>query len=130
MLLKRIQEGSRWQFRLRANPTCNAPAGPGKRGRVYAHSTTENQMKWLLRQSEQHGFSLDPEAFTVTGSKWYRFKKGSTGHRVTFLAVTYDGSLRVKDPVVFQAALCGGIGPGKAYGAGLMTLVGMEGRNG
>ena len=37
--------------------------------------------------------------------------------------MTYDGLLKVCDAAQFRAALCGGIGSGKAYGAGLMTLV-------
>lgn len=78
----------------------------------------------LRKQSEKHGFALQDDAFTVTNVKWYRFKKGGTGSRVTFLAVTYEGILEVQDPERFCAALCRGIGSGKAYGAGLMTLVG------
>lgn len=55
--------------------------------------------------------------------KWYIFKKGTTSNKVTFLAVTYDGILTVKNAERFKEALCAGIGSGKAYGAGLMTLV-------
>ncbi|MBU5434217.1 type I-E CRISPR-associated protein Cas6/Cse3/CasE [Pseudoflavonifractor sp. MSJ-37] len=122
-LLDRVRAGSRWQFRLCASPTYSVPAGPGKRGRVCAHSTTEHQIQWLLEQSEKHGFSLERDDFTVTKVKWYRFRKGTTGHQVTFLAVTYDGTLEVRDPDRFREMLCGGIGRGKAYGAGLMTIV-------
>ena len=46
-LLNRIHQGSRWQFRLCANPTYSVPAGPGQRGRVCAHSTPEHQLAWL-----------------------------------------------------------------------------------
>ena len=123
-LLQRVEPGSCWQFRLCANPTYSVPAGPGQRGRVCAHSTTEHQLAWLRKQSEKHGFALQDDAFTVTNVKWYRFKKGGTGSRLTFLAVTYEGILEVQDPERFCAALCRGIGSGKAYGAGLMTLVG------
>ena len=76
------------------------------------------------RSISLRGFALQDDAFTVTNVKWYRFKKGGTGSRVTFLAVTYEGILEVQDPERFCAALCRGIGSGKAYGAGLMTLVG------
>lgn len=129
-LLDRVRAGSRWRFRLRANPTYSVPAGPGQRGKVHAHSTTGHQVQWLLRQSEKHGFSLREDEFTVTGVTWYRFRKGASGHRVTFLAVTYDGILEVTDPALFREALCRGIGPGKAYGAGLMTLVRVGGTDG
>ena len=59
-------------------------------------------------------------------SVWYRFRKGNTGKNVTFLAVTYEGYLEVRDPELFCRMLCSGIGHGKAYGAGLMTLVRAE----
>ena len=129
-LLDRITPGSRWQFRLCANPTYSVPAGPGQRGRVCAHSTVEHQLQWLMGQSDKHGFLLEPDGFTVTGAKWYRFRKGGKGRNVTFLAVTYDGILEVRDPVRFREALCRGIGPGKAYGAGLMTIVRPGGAHG
>ena len=122
-LLERIRTGSRWQFRLCANPVYNAPAGPGQRGRVCAHSTAEHQLRWLTEQSEKHGFSLREDEFTVTGVKWHRFKKNGAGKPVTFLTVTYDGILTVSSPEHFKQALCGGIGRGKAYGAGLMTIM-------
>ena len=122
-LLERVCQGSRWQFRLCANPTYSAPAGPGQRGRVCAHSTVQHQIEWLKRQSEKNGFTLRDGEFTVTKSVWYRFKKGNTGKYVTFLAVTYEGLLEVDDPEAFKRMLCGGIGHGKAYGAGLMTIV-------
>lgn len=125
-LLDRIRQGSRWRFRLCANPTYSMLAGPGKRGRVCAHSTVGKQIEWIQKRCEKYGFALDPEEFTVTKVKWYRFKKGPTGETVTFLAVTYDGILEVRDPEVFRRTLCQGVGRGKAYGAGLMTLVRVE----
>ncbi len=125
-LLNRISQGSRWQFRLCANPTYSAPAGPGRRGRVCADNTPEHQAAWLERQSEKHGFALKKDEFTVVKSVWYRFRKGSTGENVMFLAATYEGYLEVSDPELFCRMLCSGIGRGKAYGAGLMTLVRAE----
>ena len=122
-LLERICTDSRWRFRLCANPTYSVPAGTGKRGRVCAHSELEHQIQWLIRQGEKHGFLLKREECSVIKEKWYIFKKGTTSNKVTFLAVTYDGILTVKNAERFKEALCAGIGSGKAYGAGLMTLV-------
>ena len=122
-LLERIEEGSHWRFRLCANPTYSVSSEIGKRGKVCAHSTTEHQCLWLMQQSKKHGFSLKEDEFTVTKVKWYHFKKGNNGRWVTFLAVTYDGILEVRDADAFRQMLCNGIGHGKAYGAGLVTLV-------
>ena len=42
---------------------------------------------------------------------------------MTLLAVTYEGILQVTDPEQFRALLCQGMGRGKAYGLGLMTIL-------
>lgn len=37
--------------------------------------------------------------------------------------MTYEGVLQVTDPEAFKALLCEGVGRGKAYGLGLMTII-------
>lgn len=49
---------------------------------------------------------------------------------VTLLAVTYEGVLQVTDPEAFKALLCEGVGRGKAYGLGLMTIIHRRGDHG
>lgn len=122
-LLDRINADSLWYFRLTANPTYSKPNSNG-RGNVCAHTTPAHQMRWLISQGEKHGFEVDENASQVSSSRWNQFYKGSDGgKKVTLLSVTYDGILKVTDPVMFKEALLGGIGRGKAYGMGLMTLV-------
>lgn len=107
-LLQRVEPGSSWQFRLTANPTkcCKDPKAPAERGTVAAHCSTKYQKQWLLDRAAKHGFALREEEFTVT-----------------LLAVTYEGILQVTDPEQFRALLCQGMGRGKAYGLGLMTVM-------
>ncbi|MDR3766400.1 MAG: type I-E CRISPR-associated protein Cas6/Cse3/CasE [Butyricicoccus sp.] len=123
-LLGCIQAGSVWGFRLTANPTksCASKAGT-ERGVVHAHISTRYQEEWLLRQAEKHGFRLAEDGFSVVQTKWYAFRKGNIGNRVTFLSVTYEGTLQVTDPEVFRHALIQGIGRGKAYGMGMLTVI-------
>ena len=131
-LLNRIAEGTVWNFRLCANPTYSEMR-PGQRGKVHAHRTPEQQLRWLFRQGEKNGFCVSPEAVTVTKSQWYQFGKGNEDgakHTVRLLAVTYDGILKVTDADLMKQALKQGIGREKAYGMGLMTLVGGGGRHG
>ena len=59
----------------------------------------------------------------------YHFKKNGT-RPVTLLAVTYEGILQVTDPEAFKALLCEGVGRGKAYGLGLMTIIHRGGDHG
>lgn len=120
-LLERLSKGSRWRFRLTANPTKSLPSGEsGKRGRVCAHITTEYQRQWLAEHAEKQGFRV--EAFDVTESKWLRFRK-KEGRSVSLLSVTYEGFLEVVDPALFRHAMENGIGRGKAYGMGLLTVM-------
>lgn len=123
-LLERITPGSCWQFRLTANPTksCKDPADPQARGTVTAHCTTKYQKQWLLDRAAEHGFALTEDSFTVTRVQWHHFVKRGT-RPVSLLAVTYEGVLQVTDAEAFRTLLCQGIGRGKAYGLGLLTVM-------
>ncbi len=119
-LLNRIAVGSRWHFRLVANPTVK------KDHRVMAHITTKYQQQWLMDRAERCGFELNEEEFQVTGSRFYRFRKQKGEKQyVSLLAVTFEGVLTVKDAEAFKKTLCCGIGREKAYGMGLLTVAGV-----
>ena len=124
-LLGRIQPGGRWHFRLCANPTyCKMQEGG--RGKVCAHNTVQHQCEWLMEQSQKHGFSVSPDDFTVVNTHWYSFRKAA-GNNVRLLSVTFEGLLTVTDEQLFRDALTQGIGRGKAYGMGMMTIVSVQG---
>lgn len=129
-LLERITLGSVWRFRLTANPTVSrAPSSESSgRGKVYAHITPEFQEKWLYEQAEKHGFQV--RSMQVAGSRWLRFQKGHQGRPVTLLSVVYEGSLKITDPALFLRVLTEGLGRGKAYGQGLLTVVKEGGSHG
>lgn len=129
-LLERVTCGSVWRFRLTANPTKSCSDGSEKRGTVHAHCTPEYQKQWLLERAEKHGFSLDPHAFTVTHTRWYHFHKGGGGRPVSLLSVTYEGILHVTDADMFRQVLSDGLGRGKAYGLGLLTVMRVGGAEG
>ena len=98
---------------------------PGQRGKVYPHVTPRYQKKWLLDRAEKHGFELSEEAFQVVEDHSFFFRKSSDqGRRVSLLAVTFEGVLKVVNPDLFRETLIEGIGRGKAYGMGLLTVAG------
>ena len=121
--LQKIENNSKWRFRITANPTVSICSNiKEKRGKVYPHITTEYQKKWLIEKSKNFGFCLVSDAFDVVQNKWYRFYK-SNNHYISLLAVTYEGFLTVTDTELFRNSLIHGIGKGKAYGMGLMTIM-------
>ena len=127
-LLARVTPGSRCQFRLVANPTISKGGGENVRGKVHGHITADYQKKWLLNQAEKHGFLLHEDEFGVVQSQWLRFYKGADGarQRVTLLAVTYEGALTITDADLFRQVLTEGLGRGKAYGMGMLTIAGLQ----
>ncbi|MBQ7529835.1 type I-E CRISPR-associated protein Cas6/Cse3/CasE [bacterium] len=124
-LLQRITQGSCWHFRLVANPTLSQARnndGERKRGKVMGHITTAYQEKWLLDRAEKHGFLLNNEEFRVVKNGWLHFRKGNDKYFVSILSATYDGILTVSDVELFRETLVNGLGRGKAYGQGMLTI--------
>jgi CRISPR system Cascade subunit CasE len=132
-LLQRIEPESEWRFRLTANPTksCLDGTGSSERGIIRAHCTAEYQKQWLLERAQKHGFQLEEKDFTVTSSRWMHFSKGRDSRRmVSLLSVTFEGILHVEDADLFRQLLTNGMGRGKAYGLGLMTVMRPGGKHG
>ena len=112
-LLERVTAGSCWQFRLTVNPT--------RSKKDSADHTARGTLKPCYLEVEQEEW--------LTRKQTYHFKKNGT-RPVTLLAVTYEGVLQVTDPEAFKALLCEGVGRGKAYGLGLMTIIHRGGDHG
>ncbi|WP_443075506.1 type I-E CRISPR-associated protein Cas6/Cse3/CasE [Streptomyces sp. NBC_01483] len=126
--------------RLKAG--ADAPGTPARRrGFRVAHRTTGQQISWLLKQADRHGFTIptapttEPApglridelltpapAVALTARDVLRFHKRTNGPRVTVSTATFQGRLRVTDPDTLRNALLAGIGPAKGYGQGLLTL--------
>jgi CRISPR system Cascade subunit CasE len=125
-------KGQSLRFRLVANPTrrlskhsLEADGKPiaekyiGKRVPV----RNEQLFDWLVRRAEDAGFSVAEDDTQIQPGYIYLNKKkaqGDKGHRLR--SVRYDGILQVTDPDRLRATVIQGIGPGKAYGLGLLSL--------
>lgn len=103
---------SRYRFRLFANPTVT------RGGKRFGLVTEDAQLTWLSRQGERFGFVV--EAVLVTGSDLLKTRKQGMG--VSVLKVCFEGRLKVSDTVALLGALQSGIGHGKAFGCGLLSL--------
>lgn len=98
-------------------------------GETYQHPESADTMlhSWIASKGRSHGFLVadlvirpDP----LTGDMQRGNKMGDHGEKrnVSHKAIAYDGVLKVTDTVAFQAALRNGIGSGKAYGFGLLSI--------
>lgn len=117
--LSSIQAGKGYCFRLTANPVHSVQIEHGKRGKVLAHVTIDQQMDWLRSKADKLGFIL--KEFNVSESGFVKFRKGSGD--ITLKMATYEGFLTVVNRDLLTTAMVNGIGRAKAYGAGLITLM-------
>lgn len=129
--LERLEEGQSWRFRLCANPVRSSSVvkeSGSRRGKVFAHVTSEQQKQWLISRASKHGFELQPDAFDVVQSEWKRFKKGANSQRdVSMRVVVFEGILTISDIEPFRNALVSGIGREKAYGCGMLSIARLGG---
>lgn len=119
-----IRSGQVLRFRLRANPTRkidtkSGPDGTRRNGRRVPVSGTDAQVEWLVRKAAEHGFELLQVAVAASGSA--ELVKSRKTNR-TFQGVVFEGSLAVRDPERFRDALAKGLGPGKAFGFGFLSV--------
>lgn len=122
-------------FKLHANPTkkvdLRQDKDPGRRnGRRVVLVKEEEHLAWIVRKGEQSGFDLvrRGDGFpTVQVSPVQRVVGHGSPDTRTFGAVTFEGVLRVTDANLLRAALVVGLGSGKAYGFGLLSLAPVRG---
>jgi len=112
-----ITAGQVLYFRLRANPTIK------REGKRLGILQEEEQTVWLRRKGEKGGFEVTSLTIIPEGlaSDKMTDKTGSH-HKLSLLAVRFEGILKVTDASIFQQTLERGIGSGKGLGFGLLSI--------
>jgi len=119
-----ISSGDSFRFRLCANTTRKidtktAIDGKKRNGRRVPVRGDEARLAWLARRAVEAGFTFDQDTVRIT-------EVASAGGRgnspVTLAGAVFEGLLVVQDAHQFRVALQTGIGPGKAYGFGLLSI--------
>ena len=126
----KLSVGQRRRFRLKANPTKRAHKNTrdssgkpidekwvGKRVPV----PQQSQIEWLARRGKDGGFQLVDEPNVERGYVHFN-KKGKGGQGQQLLSVVFEGVLAVTEPDVFLKTVQAGIGSGKAFGFGLLSV--------
>jgi len=114
-----LPQGARLRFRLRANPTARRKIDGAAEGKRVGLTTEEDQRAWLIRKGEQGGFR--PDGVIVIDEGQVKAAKPN-GRTLTFRSVRFEGALEVTEPDRFREALQAGIGSGKAFGFGLLSV--------
>jgi CRISPR system Cascade subunit CasE len=118
---ERIAAGDRFAFRLRANTTRKVPkldqAGARtKNGKRVPVRGDEGRLAWLGRHALEAGFKVEDVRLVELPAR------SSRGRDITLAGALFEGILSVTDAGAFRKALAEGIGPGKAFGFGLLSI--------
>jgi CRISPR system Cascade subunit CasE len=117
-VLKNIEDGKEYLFKTVLNPVKTI------QGKRVPHLTNVQRKQWLIARSETHGFRVEETQFDNTKNTELRFTKQAEGKtlQVSLSQATFQGHLTVTNTDLFKKTLCEGLGKGKAYGMGLITL--------
>lgn len=107
-------KGEQLIFRLTANPTVK------RDGKRWGLVNEEELRGWMERKAAESGFSL--LSLRVIPHRPVEGEKNDAGSALKFASVTYEGTLRIEDSERFHDALESGIGSGKGFGFGLLSI--------
>jgi len=128
--LDHLQVGQNFRYRLQANPS------KMQKGKRLGLLQVIDQERWLSRKGEECGFALPKSSmFDLTGDDGtprpdvqITQERMLSGKRrddttISIFSVSYDGILTITDPMKFRDALEHGVGHGKVFGLGLLSVV-------
>lgn len=112
----KVQQGQRLNFRLVGNPTKRLGKSFGEdKGKRVGIYKTEEQLQWLCKKAAVSGFRI----LTVLPMQ-ESVSKSRRGAKL--ITVRFDGVLQVIEPESFVNTVAAGIGSGKAFGCGLLSI--------
>lgn len=116
-LKNKLKAGGLFGFRLFASPTKKTSREGRLSARVFLRSGEERRA-WFERRAKAAGFSV----LSLSENGETRVHGSKNGCPIDYTGVVFSGVLRIEDEESFWKAYCGGIGPGKAYGLGMLMI--------
>lgn len=116
-----VEAGKRFVFRLAGNPTKREKDGGRKRRAIL---DPDGQVAWLKRKMEDAGVRVERVNLVSSWTqKSYRGVPRQDRQHASHVGVMFEGAIVVQDTDKFTSALKAGVGPGKAYGLGLLSVI-------
>lgn len=119
--LASMREGQLWRFDLLTMPFKKVSDGESPNSRRRVLRTQEERLAWLARKAEQNGYAI-LDVQESSGEKESAVHPDEKGGRLYLDSYRYAGTLRILDAERFRQAVRQGVGPGKAYGLGMLLL--------
>lgn len=116
-----LRNGKTMRFDLLTMPSKKVGFDGKKNSQRRVLRTQEERIAWLYRKAQQNGFAIhgvqELESTDFSGN--HNEQRGS---RMYWNAYHYSGILEITDEAAFCKAFSEGIGPGKAYGLGMILV--------
>src|SRR6185295_9354187 len=104
----------------RANPTVRKKSEGRRHGARLGLIKETDQLAWLARKGEQGGFQLG--GCVAVDEKIVQGIRQKGVPPLSFRSILFEGTLTITDPELFNSILAAGIGSGKAFGFGLLSV--------
>jgi CRISPR system Cascade subunit CasE len=122
-LSKSLHPNQTLAFRLRANPTIKKDRPGEKQGHRVGIYDEAGQIDWLKHKADLGGFRVLNVRTSQEGKRSDTiYRQNSAAQKLELLAVQFDGLLQVVDPIKVIETIANGIGSGKGFGFGLLSL--------
>lgn len=119
-MLEALTEGLTIRFRLTANASKRAWKGDDRHtaGQVVPLGGADAEHWWRSRAEQHHGLGI----LELRTESQQPVRGRRSGHMITHAATRFDGVAVIRDPHALRTAVLSGVGRGKAYGCGLLSL--------
>lgn len=129
----RLVQGDHLKFRMLTNPT-KTISNPDNRAKGIRTNISDNPecINWLIKKGSLHGFEImdhasgpsQPTPLTLRREVMQGWKRphASNPTQMIFNAIMFEGMIRITNPDHFKQSLMTGIGHGKAFGFGLLSI--------
>ena len=111
-----FQNGRRYRFRLRVNPTVT------RNGKRYGLVGEEAIINWLQKRIPRIGAKFPSLSIIDEGYLRGRKAKKGSQHQINIKVARFDGILEIVDFELFNNTFRNGIGAAKAFGCGMLSL--------
>lgn len=119
-LLDNLTVGAQVRYRLVGNPSKRTPRGHERPGKIVALRGADAD-QWWLQRANNSGLVVNTMSAVVLAD--IRGRKGRKSNPVRHAATRFDGIATIADVSQLREAITSGVGRGKSYGCGLLSLV-------
>ena len=118
-----IEDGNLLRFRIMLNARHRISQGIGVRGKHAVAVQTPNVIDWFSKRQSQLGFTLAREGDERVALDVMRYRSVRVKGREKMPVCLVNGTMQVVDTAAFERSVRSGVGRGRSYGCGLVSVM-------